>query len=61
MINGMVPNFDNPAIKIKTRNAGRRGTLCQIAKVKPRLGARYTLYKNSFTVRAATIFNLPPI
>ena len=57
----MVPNLSNPATRIKTRNAGRRGTLCDIPKIKPRLGARYTLHKNSFGVRAATLFNLVPI
>ena len=60
MINGLVPNFINPTTRIKTRNAGRRGILCQIPKVKPRLGAGYTLFKNSFAVKAATLFNLVP-
>ena len=60
MINGIVPNFSNPATRITTREAGRRGILCDIKKVKSRLGARYSLHKNSFGVRAATLFNLVP-
>ena len=60
MINGLVPNFSNPATRITTRDAGRRGILCDIQKVKLRLGAKYTLHKKSFGVRAATLFNLVP-
>ena len=32
MINGIVPNFSNPATRITTREAGRRGILCDIKK-----------------------------